>query len=283
MSQPGLFDVVRRYESLDVKPDPLVALNELIPWEEFRPRLRAALEEAGLRAKAEARKSPAGRKPLDEVMMFKALVLQSLYSLSDESLEYQVRDRLSFMRFLGLHLEDGVPDAKTIWLYREALAKTGAVEGLFGAFDAFLKQQGYLAMGGQIVDATLVAAPKNRNSREENETLAAGEIPEEWKQRPARLRQKDRDARWTKKNDVSYYGYKNHISIDRRHKLVRRYIVTDAARHDSQELDALLDPSNTSRDVWADSAYRSAAIEARLTKRHFRSRIHRRARLKLGM
>ncbi len=283
MSQPGLFDLSRGYGSLDAKADPLVALNQLIPWEEFRPRLRTALEEAELRTKADGRKSPAGRKPFDVVMMFKVLVLQSLYNLNDDALEYQIRDRLSFMRFLGLHLEGSVPDAKTVWLYREALAETGAVAELSAVFDAFLRQRGYLTMGGQIVDATLVAAPRNRNSRDENETFAAGIVPEDWKQKPAKLRQKDLDTRWTKKNDISYYGYKNHISVDRRHKLVRCYTVTDAARHDSQELDAVLDPSNTARDVWADSAYRSAAIEARLTERHFRSRIHRRAYQNKGL
>jgi len=128
MSQPGFFDLSRRYESLDAKPDPLVALNQLIPWEMFRAQLRSGLEETGQRATPEARKSPAGRKPWDEVLMFKVLVLQSLYNLADDSVEYLIRDRLSFMRFLGLGLQDRVPDAKTVWLYREALAKTGLIE-----------------------------------------------------------------------------------------------------------------------------------------------------------
>jgi hypothetical protein len=151
-----------------------------------------------------------------------------------------------------------VPDAKTVWLYREALAKTGLIEVLFADFDSHLKKNGYLAMGGQIIDATIIPVPKNRNSREENEAIKAGEMPKDWENNPAKLRQKDRDARWTKKHGRSHYGYKNHISIDRRHKLVRRYTVTNAARHDSQEFDTVLDDTNTCRDVWADSAYRSA-------------------------
>src|SRR6266480_4155436 len=97
-------------------------------------------------------------------MIFKALVLQALYNLSDDQAEYQLRDRLSFMRFLGLELEDTVPDAKTLWLYREALGKAGAVEEQFDLFDGLLKDKGYLAMGGQIIDATLVSAPKQHNS-----------------------------------------------------------------------------------------------------------------------
>ena len=219
-------DLSSRYQSLDAKPDPLVALNKLIPWEEFRPKLLAALEEAGLRAKAETRKSAAGRKPLDEIVMFKVLVLQSLYNLSDDNAEYLIRDRLSFMRFLGLGLEGTVPDAKSIWLYREAWAKDGTAKVLFEAFDAYLKQQGYLAMGGQIVDATIVPVPKNRNTPEENAAIKAGEVPSGWAENPAKLRQKDLDARWTKKHGQSHYGYKNHINIDRTHKLVREYTVS---------------------------------------------------------
>jgi len=203
-------------------------------------------------------------------------VVQALYNLSDEQVEYQLRDRLSFMRFLGLGLEDAVPDATTLWLYREALARDGAVERLFAGFDGYLRDQGLLAMGGRIIDATIVTAPKQRNHRAENAAIKQGEIPAGWDARPAKLRQKDVDARWTKKHGQSYYGYKNHIGLDRRHKLVRRYTVTDAARHDSQELAALLDTGNTSCEVWADSAYRSAEIEAKLAERDFKSRIHRR-------
>lgn len=277
MLQPGFFDLSRRYESLDAKPDPLVALNKLIPWETFRPKLVAALEKAGLRATAATRKSAAGRKPLDAIVMFKVLILQSLYNLSDDNAEYMIRDRLSFMRFLGLGLEGNVPDAKTIWLYREALAKDETAKALFEAFDTYLKQQGYLAMGGQIIDATIVPVPKNRNTPEENAAIKAGETPKGWAQTPAKLHQKDLDARWTKKNGQSHYGYKDHVNIDRTHKLVREYTVTDAARHDSQELEAVLDPDNTASDVWADSAYRSAETEAKLKEKGLRSRIHRKA------
>jgi transposase, IS5 family len=276
MGRMGFFDLSQRYEGLDRKNDPLATLAVLVPWETFRPLLHAALSAHGLRTPAAQRKSAAGRKPWDEVVIFKALVVQALYNLSDEQMEFQLRDRLSFMRFLGLGIEDRVPDATTLWLYREALAKAGMVERLFSAFDAHLRAQGYLAMGGQIIDASIVAAPKQRNSREENAQIKAGETPPSFAANPAMDRQKDRDARWTKKHGRGYYGYKNHVGIDRRHKLVRRYTVTDAARHDSQELEALLDPDNTASGVWADSAYRSAAIEKSLAERGCTSRIHRR-------
>jgi len=128
-----------------------------------------------------------------------------------------------------------------------------------------------------MVDATIVPVPKQRNSRDENETVKAGETPAAWEKKPAKLRQKDRDARWTKKHGKSFFGYKNHVNADAKHKLIRRYEVTDAAVHDSQPLDALLIKGNTSRDVFADSAYRSAETEAKLKDGGFRSRIHRRA------
>ncbi len=147
-----------------------------------------------------------------------------------------------------------VPDAKTVWLYREQLARAG--------MRRCSRTQGYLAMGGQIIDASIVPVPKQRNSRDDNARIKDGETPEGWKDQPAKRSQKDTDARWTKKHGKSHYGYKNHVNVDRRHKLVRRYQVTDAAVHDSQVVEDILDPDNTASDVWADSAYRSAEIEA---------------------
>ena len=276
MGQPGFFDLSRRYEGLDAKKDPLVAILAAVPFELFRPRLKAALVAGGLRTADAQRKSAAGRKPWDEVLIFKVLVLQALYNLSDDQTEYQLRDRLSFMRFVGLGLEDAVPDAKTLWLYREALTKAGAVEGLFNQFDAYLKERGYLAMGGQIIDATIVPAPRQRNSRDDNAKIKAGETPAGWEAQPAKNRQKDKDARWTKKHGRSHFGYKNHICIDRRHKLVRRFTVTSASVHDSQKFEEVLDPANTASGVWADSAYRSEATEIVLTARGLKSHIHRR-------
>ena len=273
MGQMGFFDISKRYAGLDAKNDPLVKIDEVVPWEDFRPRLEAAW-----RKPAEERKSRAGRKPWDAVVMFKAIVLCALYNLSDDQVEYQLRDRLSFMRFLGLGLEDKVPDAKTVWLYREWLAQAGVIEALFDAFDGYLKEQGYLAMGGQIVDASIVPVPKQRNSRDDNARIKQGETPEAWKDQPAKRSQKDTDARWTKKHGKSHYGYKNHISVDRRHKLVRRYQVTSAAVHDSAVVDAVLDADNTASEVWADSAYRSAKIEAGLAEKGLTSRIHRKGR-----
>lgn len=242
MAQMGFFDLSDRYASLDAKKDFLVEIDAVVPWEEFRP----ILERVWRKPEAE-RKTRAGRKPMDAVLMFKTLVLSALYNLSDDQIEYQVRDRLSFMRFLGLGLEDRVPDAKTVWLYREALARAGKVEALFQQFDGYLARQGYSARGGQILDASIVAVPKNRNTREENKAIKDGEMPEDWADKPAKRSQKDVDARWTKKHGKSHYGYKNHVNVDRKHKLVRRYHVSAAALHDSQAVDHLLMQGNTGR------------------------------------
>jgi IS5 family transposase len=273
MGQMGFFDVARRYAGLDAKTDPLVQINALVPWQSFRRRL-----EAVWRQPAAARKSKAGRKPWDAIVMFKAIVLCELYNLSDDQVEYQLRDRLSFVRFLGLGLEDTVPDAKTVWLYREQLAQAGVIERLFDDFAGHLKSQGYLAMGGQIIDASIVPVPKQRNSRDDNARIKDGETPEGWAQQPAKRAQKDTDARWTKKHGRSHYGYKNHVNVDRRHKLVRRYKATPASVHDSQVVDDILDPDNTASDVWADSAYRSAENEAKLAEKGLKSRIHSKGR-----
>lgn len=283
MGQPGFFDLDERYGWLSETGDPLVKLGALIDFEVFRPRLAAALKRSD--------GSKGGRPPYDPVLMFKVLVLQTLYTLSDDATEFQIRDRLSFMRFLQLGLEDPVPDAKTIWLFREQLTRAGAVAELFAAFDGWLKGQGYLAMSGQIVDASIIAAPRQRNTDAEKAALKEGRIPEDWKANPAKLAQKDRDARWTLKRAkarkakvdgtkakveiaIPVFGYKNHVSIDRAHGFIRRFAVTDAAAHDGARLAAVLDKTNTASSVWADTAYRSAANEAHLARNGFRSRVH---------
>jgi IS5 family transposase len=273
MGTPGFFDADQRLAVLSAKGDPLETISTLVPWENFRADIEAVV----LTSKAE-KKSPAGRKPFDVIVMFRMLVLQSLYNLSDEQVEYQVRDRLSFTRFLGLHLEDGIPDGTTLWLFREKLSQAGLIKTLFERFDQHLNAKGYLARGGQMVDATIVAVPRQHNSRDENDAVKRGETPPNWAAKPARKRQKDQDARWTKKHGKSFFGYKNHVNADKAHKLIRNYTVTDASVHDSRVLDQLLDKANTCRSVWADSAYRSAEIEGRLKARGLTSRISVRAR-----
>src|SRR3954471_5922335 len=272
MGQFGFFDADRRLAAISAKGDPLEMIARVVPFDSFRAEIEAAVL-----TPADEKKSNAGRKPIDVLVMFRMLVLQSLYNLSDEQVEYQVRDRLSFTRFLRLGIENRVPDGTTLWLFREKLAEAGLIEKLFDRFDQHLGAQGYIARGGQIIDATIVAVPRQRNTREENEAIKRGQPPEDWETKPAKNRQKDKDARWTKKHGQSFYGYKNHVNADAKHKLIRRYDVSDAAVHDSQKFDELLNQGNTSADVYADSAYRSVETEAKLNSRGFRSRIHLRA------
>jgi IS5 family transposase len=265
MMQTGLFDWQTRFEQLDNGGDPLAKLTDVVNWELFRRRLQ--------KVRDKERKSNAGRKPFDVIVMFKILILQSLYNLSDDQLEFQIRDRLSFMRFLGLSLGDTVPDAKTIWLFREQLTEANLVKKLFIRFDKFLRKSGFTARKGQIVDASIVAAPRQRNNRDENRQIKEGQVPEDWSEN--KKRQKDTDARWTRKNGKNYYGYKNHIEVDVAHKLIREYEVTPASTHDSQVFEDLLDEDNTSRDVWADSAYRSQDKLDTLEQRGFREHLQR--------
>ena len=223
------------------------------------------------------RKSNAGRKPFDVVLMFKVLVLQHLYNLSDDQIEYQIRDRYTFCRFLGLTPEGIVPDAKTVWVFREQLVQLDLMKELFNDFDYQLGEHGYKAQKGQIVDASFVDVPKQRNTREENQQIKAGEVPQRFEDKPNVGAQKDTDARWTKKNDETHFGYKNHVAVDNAHKLIRNYEVTSAEVHDSQVFEEIL-AENTSKDVWADSAYRSEDHELALDVMGYRSHVHKKGK-----
>jgi IS5 family transposase len=269
MGQPGFFDVERRLATISAKGDPLETIKAAVPWDEFRGSIEAVTE-----SKPEERKSAAGRKGYDAILKFKMLVLAALYNLSDEQLEMQVRDRLSFMRFLDLGLEHPVPDATTIWLFREALVEAKLIDELFSLFSRHLEAKGYVARGGQIIDATIVPAPIQRNSKDENAAIKAGKTPEDWEKQPAKNSQKDKDARWTKKHGKSYFGYKDHIGVDKTYKVIRKWDATDASVHDSQKLDEIIDRNNTSNKVWADPAYRSAEAETKLKENGFESRVH---------
>lgn len=260
----GLFDIYNRLEYLTENGDILPNLKRLVPWEDFRGELEVIYDHE--------RKSNAGRRPFDVVMMFKILILQSLYNLSDDEMEYQIMDRLSFMRFLGLDLDSRVPDAKTIWLFRSKLEEHKLTRKLFDKFNAFLAESGFVARKGQIVDATIVRVPTQRNTREENEAIKAGNPPvENWSD--AKKCQKDTDARWTQKRGKNYFGYKNHIEVDVQHKIIRDYKITDAAVHDSKVFEDILDEKNTSRDVYADSAHRPLILNYFRAKKQFNSGI----------
>jgi transposase, IS5 family len=281
---PGLFDVDERLKRLSDLGDQLLAFAGAVDFKIFRADLEKAL---GYSDGAQG-----GRPPFDPVTMFKILVIQAANNLSDERAEFLINDRLSFMRFLGLGLSDRVPDARTIWLFREKLTRAGAIKGLFDRLDASLRAGGYIAMSGQIVDASLIAAPKQRNTQAEKDDIKAGRIPGEWAKKPAKLAHKDRDARWTVKFTrakvledgskpavdlaIPAFGYKNHVSIDKEFGLIRTWLATHAAAYDGARLrEGLLDKTNTASAVWADTGYRSQANEDFLAKNGFVSKVHR--------
>lgn len=271
--QNSLFDLENRYASLSKTGDPLERLNAIIDWEIFRPILE--------RMDDKVRKSKAGRKPTCRILMFKMLVLQRLNGLSDERLQYQVTDRLSFMRFLGVELAGNVPDARTVWAFREALKEHGLAEALFDRLNQALGDMGIELKSGQIIDATFVPVPIQRNGREDNALIKAGAVPMEWGpegDKPNKLAHKDTDARWTKKGGQSHYGYKSHINIDKDTKLIASHACTDASVHDSQVLDVVLRSEDVGgKEVWADSAYRSAEQEQSLKESQHTSQINERA------
>jgi IS5 family transposase len=266
--QPSFFDLDNRYAQLSKQGDPLEKLSAVVDWELFRPIIE--------RMDAKPRKSLAGRKPTDRVLMFKVLILQRLHNLADERLEFQIKDRLSFMRFLGIELAGSVPDARTMWAFREELKEHRLVDTLFDAFNAQLLHLGVSMKSGQIIDATFVPVPIQRNTRTDNAAVKQGNTPSQWTDKQAA--HKDVDARWTKKNQQSHYGYKGHINIDAATKLIAQWVATDASVHDSQALEAVLrTPEQGGASVYADSAYRSAEIETMLADKQLTSQIHERA------
>ena len=266
-NQPGFFDTDNILSELSTHKDPLEKLNEYINWELFRKDLNKALKK-----QKSASKGAGGRPAFDIIMMFKIMILQKIFNLSDDQTEYQILDRFSFRRFLGLDLSDKVPDAKTIWLFRDNLQKSNVVEKLFNTFIHSLDKIGIRMSTGSIIDASFVSVPKQRNTRDENKLIKSGKLPEDWKDKPNKLRQKDLEARWTKKNNQVYYGYKNHIKADRKTKLIKEYIVSSAEEHDSQLLEYLI--GNEDKVVYADSAYSGEPIDKILTSRNIKGLIN---------
>lgn len=251
-------------DALIQKNDPLAELESYIDFEMFRPALDAAANKV-------EHKGPGGRPRWDLLLMFKVLVLQRIYNLSDEKTEYHIRDSLSFHRFLGLEIGDKVPDSRTIWLFRENLMKGGVIKELFDLFNSKLLERGVITREGTLVDASFVTVPKQRNTREENKLLSGGETPADWESQPRKEAQKDTDARWTKKGLESYYGYKNHVKVDRDSKMIVDYIVTPASTNDGKMLPLLVD--KTDRQVHADSAYQTPLVRTYLADRGIKAYI----------
>jgi len=265
----GLFDTEYHERKIKEYQPPLSKLDKVINWELFREPIEKALYVES--------KGAGGRPSFDKIMMFKILILQKYYNLSDEQTEFQINDRTSFKQFLGLKIGSVVPDEKTVWLFKEKLSQTNLSKQLFNLFAQELITQGIIAKEGSMIDASFVDVPRQRNSKEDNADIKKGAIPLEFAQKDknekrSKLIQKDTDARWMTKSGEKHYGYKDHINADSKTKLITKYSVTSAAPHDSTEIENIID--ETDNKLHADSAYRSEAIETFLEEKHCESFVH---------
>lgn len=260
----SFFDQDIRLSKLSSLGDPLEKLKEGVDFEKFRNLLEESLYKLP--------KGKGGRPAYDYVLMFKILILQRYYNLSDEQIEFQINDRMTFMRFLDLTIADDIPDSRTVWKFTETLTDLALVKPLFDHFEQELEKLNLIVNEGKIIDASFVEAPRQRNKREENAHIKQTKTaPEQWKN-PHKIAQKDLDGAWTKKNNQSYYGYKNHTKIDDKSKLLTNYKVTDASVHDSQVMDDLLTEKDKGEELYADSAY--VGQEKTLKKYAVKNQIH---------
>jgi IS5 family transposase len=239
--------------------DPLEKINATIDWEIFRHSIRKRTRKEN--------NDKGGRPPHDEILMFKITLLQDWNNTADDNTEYLVNCRLDWQRFLGMELGEKSPDAKTIWLFKERLGKEGLRE-LFELFNKNLCAMGLVKREGSLIDATFVDVPKQRNSRDENKKIKSGEIPEEWEnpENANKLAQKDTYAMWTKKGNETHYGYKDHVKVDKKSKVIVDFSVTAASVHDINEFEGIIDGDD--KEVWLDSGYASAEHVARIMKKY---------------
>jgi transposase, IS5 family len=267
---PGFFDssdLMRRVRETD---HPLWRIKQVVDWERFRPSIDEVFDHTP--------KGPGGRPPYDRMMMFQMLVLKHLYNLSDQQMEQRLLGDLFFRCFLDLDFCDPTPDEKTIWFFHNQFCQAGTIFDLFDAFQTQLQEQNLIANNGIIVDATIVTAPVQHISKKEQKALDAGELPKEWKDNPAIASQRDLDAAWTKKHGKSYFGYKDHIKVDRDSKLILSFEVTPANDHDSQLLDTLIDAKeDTGQELHADAGYAGEPIGKRLRTCKVKDRRHTKA------
>ena len=254
-------------EKIDSLGDPLAEIESHIDF--------AALAAEVDRVAPRPISAQGGRPPYPTETMVRILVLKRLYNLSDEQMEYQLLDRMSYKRFCGLSNAANIPDRTTVWTFENRIGGAGA-RALFDGVTAQLLKKGFIARGGQIIDATLVPAPRQHNNRDEKELLEQGAMPADWK--PAKRRQKDIDATWTKKHGKSHFGDKLSINVDKKHKFIREIETDTASPHDSQHFDQVFDTANTSRDVYADRGYPSEAREAWLEENGYRNNIQRKGK-----
>ena len=205
------------------------------------------------------------------VVIFKALLLQQWYGLSDPGLEEALGDRLSFRRFCGIPLEQKTPDHTTIWRFRERLAESGLAEAAFSCITSQIENAGLVLKKGTLIDASLIPAAVNRPAPPE------GDLPGDADGRPGSKLVRsslDPDAAWTKKDGRRHFGYKAHVALDTGSRIVRRAKLTPANINETSCADELI--CGDERAVYADKAYDSKARSAALKARGIRNRIMRR-------
>jgi IS5 family transposase len=249
---PGLFDQFVQSLDVEVFETPLMRIGKIVKWELFEPIVMKAVV-------AQA-KGPGGRPRFHPLLMFKVLVLQRLHGLADDATSFQITDRNSFRAFLGLTAGDLVPDGQTISDFRDALIASKGIDALFDAFLEHLQKEHGLALAkqGVMIDASFCEVPRQRNSREENAQIKAGKVPEAFEDNPKRKAHKDLDARWTKKQAQTFYGYKDHLKVDVKDKLILKAVVTPASETDGSVVERLIEAGD--KVVYADSAYQRPAI-----------------------
>lgn len=250
--QYSFFDEEKRLKKITKLGDTLEQLNSIVNWDIFVPVLNTAIPRPTY--------EKGGRPPFSNLLMLKILIIKRMYNLSHDQTEYQINDRISFMRFLGLGMADRIPDAKTIWLYEDLLSKSEAGQGLFNLFFEEIRKAGYVTREGSIVDASFIEAPKRRNTEEQREKLKKSEVPEEWDdaEHPQKLMQRDTDATWTKKGNEAHFGYKDHVKVDKDSKLITKFAVTTASVNDLKGAENLFDEND--KIAYADAAYPSLSL-----------------------
>jgi len=268
MIKSSLFASQEREMKLDKLGDVLQELDEHIDFTE----LACAVDKAAPRPS----RTKGGRPPFPSELMVRVLVVQQMFNLSDEQMEYQLLDRLSFQRFVGLRQSSQIPDRTTIWTFKERLIKAEASDSIFEAMNQQLAKQGYVARGGQMIDASIVPAPIQHISKDEKAQIREQAIPSAWP--PEKRRQKDVDATWTKKHGKSFFGFKLSASTDNRYKVIRKIKISTASAHDTLHMEDVLDSSNTSRDIYADKGYADGEREKRLKESAWRPRIQHKAK-----
>ena len=268
MIKTSLFALQERETKLNKLGDVLSVMNKHIDF--------AALAAEIDRVVPRPSKLKGGRPPFPTELMVRVLLVQQMFNLSDEQTEYQLLDRLSFQRFVGLRDSSQIPDRTTIWTFKERLVVAKASDRIFEAANAQLSRHGYVARGGQMIDASLVPVPTQHIGRADKAIVEQGATPLDWS--PAQRRQKDTDAAWVKKHGKSYFGFKLTTSTDVRYKLIRKIAVSTASAHDTLHLESVLDESNTRRDLYADKGYTDKEREVRLKQQGWRPHIQRKAK-----